>query len=106
MGRVSPWTTGRGGLDEPQAGGVLDRRGVLVLGCSSQLLLRRLDVSDVGPVERVAVRWVSDDRAGHGYVDLYASLTSPSSAQGTSAAYVHVSAEVVRARRGPTPLRR
>ena len=56
MGRVSPWTTGRGGLDEPQAGGVLDRRGVLVLGCSSQLLLRRLDVSDVGPVERVAVR--------------------------------------------------
>ena len=37
---------GRGGLDVPQAGGVLDRRGVLVLGCSSQLLLLRLDVSD------------------------------------------------------------
>ena len=56
MGRVTPWTTGRGGLDVPQAGGVLDRRGFLVLGCSSQLLLLRLDVSDVGPVERVAVR--------------------------------------------------
>jgi hypothetical protein len=51
MGRVTPWTTGRGGPDVAQAGGVLDRRGVLVLGCRSQLLLLRLDVSDVGPVE-------------------------------------------------------
>ena len=49
MGRVTPWTTGRGGLDVPQAGGVLDRRGFLVLGCSSQLLLLRLDVSDAAP---------------------------------------------------------
>jgi hypothetical protein len=56
MSRVTPWTTGRDGLDVPQAGGVLDRRGVLVLGCSSQLLLLRLDVSDVGPVDSVAVR--------------------------------------------------
>jgi hypothetical protein len=56
MGQVTPWTTGRDGLDVPPAGGVLDRRGVLVLGRSSQLLLRRLDISDVGPVDRVAVR--------------------------------------------------
>jgi hypothetical protein len=40
--------------DVPQAGGVLDRRSVL--GCGSQLFLPRFDVSDVGPVERVAVR--------------------------------------------------
>jgi hypothetical protein len=53
MGRVTPWATGRGGLDVAQAGGVLGRRGVLVLGWSSQLLLLRLDVSDVGPGQSV-----------------------------------------------------
>ena len=51
--RVTPWTTGRDGLDVPQAGGVLDRRGVLVLGCSSQLLLLRLDISDARPGQSV-----------------------------------------------------
>jgi hypothetical protein len=77
MSRVTPWTTGRGGLDVPQAGGILDRRGLLVLGCSSQLLLLRLDVSDVGPVERVAVRARTTPPTGSLRADVPGSRTHP-----------------------------
>lgn len=68
---------GRGGLDVPEAGGVLDRCGVLVLGCSSQLLLRRLDVSDVAPVERVAVRARTTPPTGSLRADVPGSRTHP-----------------------------
>jgi hypothetical protein len=68
---------GRGGLDVPQAGGVLDRRGVLVLGCSFQLLLLRLDVSDVGPVERVAVQARTTPPTGSLRADVPGSRTHP-----------------------------
>jgi hypothetical protein len=77
MSRVTPWTTGRGGLDVPQPGGILDRRGLLVLGCSSQLLLLRLDVSDVGPVERVAVRARTTPPTGSLRADVPGSRTHP-----------------------------